>query len=301
MYACSRCGLAYLDPRPAQAMLALAYESYYTHEARWDDDPSASATRGTQGLKKAVLRAHLRARFGHHGLRGNGLSLVMLLRPRLRIGIDAAMRHLPRAREGATLLDIGCGSGRFMAWARVAGWTCEGTEVDPAAAARARGLGFVVHQGGLGELVRSGRRFDAVTLGHVIEHVHDPRALLASARSLLRDGGYFWIETPNVDSHGHAVFGEKWRGLEPPRHLQLFTPGLLRSLLEQSGFRNVRTAPWQLDWANVAALTRDSAGLAPPTGIAWRWRGEEAERIGRADPLRREFITLMASAGARDP
>lgn len=49
-------------------------------------------------------------------------------------------------------------------------------------------------------LERHGRRFDIVTLWHVLEHVADPLTLMANAGALVRrDGGSLWIEVPNVD------------------------------------------------------------------------------------------------------
>ena len=297
LHRCEGCGTAYLDPRPTVETLALAYRSYYTHAQQADDDPRQPGRGPSGALKQAILRAYLRDRWGGAGRQPrNVLALAMLLRPRFRVAVDGAMRHLPRPSGQPTVLDIGCGNGRFLGWAATAGWSGEGTEVDEAAAERARALGFPVHTGELAELAKTGRRYDAVTLSHVIEHVHEPLALLEAARALLKPGGHFWIETPNARAHGLEVFGRHWRGLEPPRHLQLFTPEALRALLARAGFVDVRQAAWQLDWANVAGLSRAIAGQPDPRSVWQRLFGEPAERIGRNDAGRREFITLTASA-----
>lgn len=297
LHHCDQCQCAYLDPRPTRASLHLAYRSYYTHDVRVDDDPQRPASGWLANLKQAALRGYLRGRFGKvrwHPV--DTLGVLVWLRPRLRAAFNGAMRHLPVVEPGASLLDIGCGNGRFMAWARTAGWRCEGTEVDEAAAHRARAHGFPVFTGELQCLVDSGRRYDAVTLSHVIEHVHDPRALLQAARKLLKPGGFFWIETPNADAHGHRVFGADWRGLEPPRHLQLFTPDVLRDLMQEAGFTGIRFAPWQLDWAAMAGLSRSVSPVARRPGKLAQWIGEPDERVGRSDPMRREFITFVATA-----
>jgi 2-polyprenyl-3-methyl-5-hydroxy-6-metoxy-1,4-benzoquinol methylase len=44
------------------------------------------------------------------------------------------------------------------------------------------------------------RRFDAIVLGHVLEHVIDPRALLAAAREWLEPDGAVYAAVPNARS-----------------------------------------------------------------------------------------------------
>jgi hypothetical protein len=85
-----------------------------------------------------------------------------------------------------------------------------------------------------------GSLFDVVTSSHVIEHVFEPDAFLRSVRTNLRDGGMLWLATPNVESIGHRAFGSCWRGLEPPRHIQVFNQRALERLLTEAGFSEVR-------------------------------------------------------------
>lgn len=301
LYACAACGAAYLDPRPTRTSIHRAYNSYFTH-GESIDDPGAPMSGGLASLRQVVKRQYFQLRFGPApDPFGNALCLPLFLIRRLRAALNGSMRHLPRPRVGNTLLDIGCGSGRFMALARAVGWTCVGTEVDPLAAARARARGFDVHLGDAGELVAQGRRFHAITISHVIEHVHEPLALLRSARHLLHPGGFFWIETPNIDSHGHDCFGRHWRGLEPPRHLQIFNHEALQLLLTKAGFVDIRFAPWQLDWVGIA---RSSLALAEQGG-AFKIGDDPAvrtgEAVGRANPYKREFITLVAHSDIESP
>jgi SAM-dependent methyltransferase len=173
------------------------------------------------------------------------------------------------------------------------GWTATGIDVDPVAVARAQERGLDVVNCGLSELNAQDRRFDAITISHVIEHVHDPRGLLRDARRLLKPGGYFWIETPNIDAWGHRTFGRHWRDLDPPRHLQIFHLALLKDLLLEAGFDDIKTAPWKSDWGATAETSMELAsesgeldGINP---------GPRPERVGRDHPEKREFITLVAT------
>jgi 2-polyprenyl-3-methyl-5-hydroxy-6-metoxy-1,4-benzoquinol methylase len=56
----------------------------------------------------------------------------------------------------------------------------------------------VVHS--LFEDYEPGRTFDAIMIGNVLEHVEDPRALLASARAWLAPGGSIYASVPNARS-----------------------------------------------------------------------------------------------------
>src|SRR5262249_46527812 len=78
--------------------------------------------------------------------------------------------------------------------------------------------------------------FDAIILNHVIEHVPDPITLLTDCRRVLKPGHPLVATTPNLDSAGHRRFGANWRGIEPPRHLHLFSVTSLRAAAGQAGF-----------------------------------------------------------------
>jgi SAM-dependent methyltransferase len=151
--------------------------------------------------------------------------------------VDREIRHLP-ARPGGRLLDVGCGSGAFVRTMAELGWRAEGIDPDPAAVASARAAGLAVTAGTLEAIDDSehGGAYDAITFSHVIEHLHDPAADLERARRLLRPGGMLWIATPNLESLGHRRFGRDWAGLDPPRHLVLFTRASLERLLRGAGF-----------------------------------------------------------------
>ncbi len=118
------------------------------------------------------------------------------------------------------------------------GWDISGIDADPDAVAAAVRSGLPVEEGMLTESTFPDGHFDAVTLTHVVEHLHDPVATLRQCYRILRPGGKLWIATPNLNSPGHSLFGENWRGLEPPRHLVLFTWHSLEQALLKAGFRS---------------------------------------------------------------
>jgi 2-polyprenyl-3-methyl-5-hydroxy-6-metoxy-1,4-benzoquinol methylase len=230
---CDGCASAYLDPRPTPETLGLAYATYYTH-----GDAAAPEGPVLGGLRRGLANDYLFSRWGYDAQpRASGGRLIPRIAPSRGAIVDREIRHLP-ARPGGRLLDVGSGDGAFVAAATQRGWRAEGLEPDPAAVAGARALGREVEQGTLKELAerKPGERYDAITLSHVVEHMHDPEGELAAAFALLRPGGLLWIATPNLESLGHRRFGADWLGLDPPRHLVIFTPESLAMMLRGIGF-----------------------------------------------------------------
>jgi SAM-dependent methyltransferase len=122
-------------------------------------------------------------------------------------------------------------------------------------------------------LPRTGLRdetYDAVTMSHVIEHLHDPVSALQEVRRILKPGGTLWIVTPNVESIGHRRFGVNWRGLEPPRHLVLFSGASLAEALDRAGFWPVVALPVSLRPFGLFAASHCIAAGLDPNGPASR-------------------------------
>jgi SAM-dependent methyltransferase len=124
------------------------------------------------------------------------------------------------------------------------GWEVVGVEPDEEAVEVARQhYGLEVHQGTLERASVPRNSFDAVTLNHVIEHVHDPIGLLNACGQVLKSTGRLMVVTPNIDSLGHRWFRRAWLHLDAPRHLLLFSPRTLRESARRAGLQvqEVRT------------------------------------------------------------
>jgi len=261
---CAACGAAYLDPWPTRDAIAAAYERYYTHEPASTPPLDTAARR----LRQALRNGYLNTRYGYALEPASPLGrFVVPLLPGPRAAADRHVRSLRRTRERARVLDVGCGDGEFLLEMRAAGWTAQGLETDERAVARAREHGLDVRHGSLEDASDAPGSFDAVTLSHVLEHVHDPVAALRACRELLRPEGSLWLATPNLASRGHARYGRAWRGLEPPRHLVLFTPSALVHALERAGFRLVTFARpassrWVWQASDRLATTPEASRLA---------------------------------------
>ena len=167
--------------------------------------------------------------------------------------IRGMRRHLANlearlGRPGA-LLDVGAGTGVFMHLARERGWDPSGVDICPLTAEKAESeFGLRIIVGPFEQHHFDGRRFDAVTMLDVLEHVHDPLAALKQAHSLLRPGGAVCIAVPNqrslltfvVDAYARAK--GPWSRMLLSRlyvapHLHYFTPRTIRRMVAAAGFR----------------------------------------------------------------
>jgi len=263
----ARCGLLWLDPMPAPEELGKLYERYHTHT----DLPLADS-RGRR-LFRGLVEAYLHSRYGYYRDRRWEwpplLGRLLHLHPGRRSIADGLVMGLA-ARAGGRLLEVGCGSGESLRLLQELGWDAEGVDFDPEAVANARAKGLRVRQGDLAAQAFDSSSFDAVIASHVIEHVPDPEALLVEALRVLRPGGTLVLYTPNAASFGSRHFREAWRGLEPPRHLHVFTPDALSALTRRAGFAQVSwDAPERGSVILLASRSLRKHGRIVPDAHTW--------------------------------
>ncbi|MBI2799247.1 MAG: class I SAM-dependent methyltransferase [Gammaproteobacteria bacterium] len=275
-WSCLRCASLYLDPRPRTDVIERAYSSYYTHE---DPRVTYAADNGTS-IAWHLSNGYLAARFGHRRAPAwpTGRWLIPLLPP-IRFQLDYFARHLPKPSPSMTCLDVGCGNGGFLLRAQSAGWRACGVDVDENAVNRGRAADLEIECTALDDYAAAHREaYHAVTLSHVIEHVHDPVLFVSTLRKMLRPNGLLWIATPNVQSIGHRLFGPRWRGLEAPRHLVIFNRDGLSDLVRRNGFRDVRLRRRGRHSASILAASLGAVAKTPinddrlPSwwqGVAW--------------------------------
>ena len=146
--------------------------------------------------------------------------------------------RLPYLGPGKKLLDIGCGSGEMLEWARHQGWEVHGVELDARAVERACSRGLLnVKCGTLEDNPFPGKVFDAITLFQVLEHVHSPRQTLTRCYEQLSADGYMVVAVPNFASYPRRSLNEWWHGMDLPKHLYHFSETTLHRLADDCGLR----------------------------------------------------------------
>ncbi len=299
----SACQMTWLDPMPVEEDLHLLYPAdYYTHQRsghagdvdqRTDqlriDLPNARVVR--PAFKRLVKDGAISALYGshQHGCSGareqvaRALGKCLALVPTLQRSIGEKVLWVSKMPGDQTLLDVGCGNGRFLNEMRRGGWNVVGVEPDETAVRAARSAhGLEVYHGVLEQVELPANTFDVITMGHVIEHLFDPIRTLRVARSLLKPGGRLMVLTPNASGWGSRRFREDWVGWDPPRHLFIFTPHSLAAAVQSAGFDDIcvrtsgRQAPWVWQVSRTIQRQGSCPGGEPPSKKIYRWSGRVA-------------------------
>ena len=209
----SNCGLLWCDPRPGKDEIAKLYLNYYTHSS-----PELHKKGPGKRLKTSLKKL---------------LATIFFWRAPAFLTDNLHLQSF----EPGSLLEIGCGNGQFLLGALASGWEVQGIDFDKKAieAAKSR-LGSSVRQGELIACRFDGEKFDAIVMNNVIEHIWNPIDTVTECARVLRPGGHLIMITPNSESDGHRLFRRTWRGLEPPRHLFIYSRRSLKLLAKLTGF-----------------------------------------------------------------
>jgi 2-polyprenyl-3-methyl-5-hydroxy-6-metoxy-1,4-benzoquinol methylase len=163
---------------------------------------------------------------------------------------------LQRARH----LDIGAGTGAFVQYMNKKGWKSIGVEPD----AEARKQAILHHNTPLlaAEELESfpPESFDAVTLWHVLEHIHDLYPFLHQIKKILNAQGMVFIAVPNYTSYDARKYGSTWAAYDVPRHLYHFSPNSVRWLFRDAGFQLIGEVPMWWDSFYISLLSEKYAG-----------------------------------------
>ena len=238
---CSSCGGIFLNPRPPVDAMKQYYDDYY------EQGGGAVSAKAPEPSARQIRRGQRHIR---------------------RIG-----RYLEKPGR---ILDVGAGDGYLLKAALEAGWSVEGLELSQPRVDRAREwFGLKLHCGDLFNAPYAPGSFDAVGMFQLIEHVHDPCAIIRRVAEFLRPGGVLALSTPNVLAYaGKSRDVNTWR---IPRHLFFFTPRTLVRTVESCGFTVVRRPlrwfanleeqlGWQ-PWQNSGPLARVTRDLWTPFGL----------------------------------
>ncbi|NOZ21472.1 MAG: class I SAM-dependent methyltransferase [Planctomycetes bacterium] len=142
-----------------------------------------------------------------------------------------------RFTSAGVLLDIGCGTGGFLAEAAQRGWQVKGIEVSPWAAEEARrrhGVEVIAESATDADFPEG--TFDAITFWDALEHLPQPGTVLRRCRRWLKPDGVLVIRVVNCGSYNATVLGIRWRGWAVPYHLFHFSPRSIRAGLRAAGF-----------------------------------------------------------------
>lgn len=154
------------------------------------------------------------------------------------------------------LLDIGCGTGDFLATCQENGWKASGVEPSSSAATLAKQKGIQTVE--TIDLVKGS--FQLITLWHVLEHVPDLNETLHKIRELLAPDGVLLVAVPNHSCADGKKYKEYWAGFDVPRHLWHFNQQNMDQLLSKNSLTLQKTLPLVLDAYYVSLLSEAYQG-----------------------------------------
>jgi len=165
-------------------------------------------------------------------------------------------RRVQRYVPSGSLLDVGSGDGRFVHHMASQGWQATGIDFSAAALTLAQSQGTEGRflYGSLFDHDFEPESIDLVTLWQVLEHIGEPGEFLRRCHDLMRPGGVFVAAVPNIEGLSARLTGERWWGLDVPRHLVHYSPGTLCRGLEQAGFTVMKVNHLSLQYDPYALL-----------------------------------------------
>jgi SAM-dependent methyltransferase len=203
---CQSCNAYFIAPRPTEAQISQAYDSSY------------------YGEKEEKFSS----------------PLVEKTLDYFRSG--RAQRVSRYVKDGARILDVGCGNGRFLKYLlKFGSYELYGTEMEGNSAKRAsRVIEIKLKTGTLEPNDFPDNYFDVVTLFHVFEHLAEPKETLKTICRIVKPGGVVVFSFPNIASYQAKVYKGKWLHLDPPRHLFFFNPMDFIDLMQKFGFKVIK-------------------------------------------------------------
>lgn len=198
----------------------------------------------------------------------------------------AVMRIIPEGR----VLEIGCGTGSFLAGLDPARYEVVGVEPSAAPAGEARRR--LVEAGARGTILEcrvteaklTSEAFDLVAMFGTLGSSPSPRTTFMEASRLLHGGGYAVIETPGLSSLTARLCGTRWQPLSDPAAEYFFTTASLERLASLCGLSP--GAAWltlPVGWPSPGTLVYVARKSGSPVRLADLT--ELAPEVGKMAPM----------------
>ncbi|MGD8780261.1 MAG: class I SAM-dependent methyltransferase [Ignavibacteria bacterium] len=215
-FQCSNCNCLQIKDFPED--LSKHYpENYLSYELKKDNS-----------LKEYLNKKRDAVAMGNRSLIGRILLAL--------IGVPPYVKRLRQAqiKIDDKIVDVGCGHGSLIYRMKNAGFE-NVVGIDPFVDSDINyENGLVIYKKSLFDLER---KFDLVSLFHVLEHMEDQFEVLKKIHSLLNENKYAFIGIPIVDSYSWDKYKENWISLDAPRHFYLHSLKSINIVAEQSGFK----------------------------------------------------------------
>ncbi len=224
---CEQCTFTFTNPRPTEEEIGRYYQSedYISH---------SNTSKGFINTAYQLVRKYT-------------------LQKKLTL-IRSFLEQSEEKNKHIKLLDIGCGTGRFLKACKDTGWDAYGTEPDEKARQIAvTDTSCMIQADFLTSYVEE--KFDVITLWHVLEHIHQLHLTLEKISATIKDDGHLIVAVPNLLSWDAQKYQQYWAAYDVPRHLYHFSPRSIQELFANFGFKIVDTIPMIFDAFYISMLS----------------------------------------------
>ena len=186
-----------------------------------------------QSVSESPMKRYLRIRRDRYTFFGIGIigKLVCKRFPNDLLKMIAVTGTTPDSE----ILDVGCGSGRFLFSLRDLGFK-NLTGIDPFArrefiADDIRVMRKTIHD------LPDNNSFDLIVFNHSLEHIPDQLETLSKVSHILADGGVCFVRMPVKTETIWKLYGVDWVQIDAPRHLFVHTIASFRYLSREAGLQ----------------------------------------------------------------
>lgn len=243
---CKRCGFMFTNNYPAEEHIGKYYKSeeYISH---------SNAAAGLSGRLYKLAR-----------------TLMLSRKRKLISGYISA--------SGSTLLDIGCGTGHFVAFMNRQGWVATGIERDRDAREYAAKINKIKVAGDESLQHLPPSYYDVITMWHVLEHFHDPVKAIRQVAGALKPEGIIVVALPNHGSYDAHHYGADWAAWDVPRHLWHFNPDSFSLFTESHDLKIIKksTMPFDSFYVSILSEKAKGSGVSLIKGMFWGFISQTA-------------------------
>lgn len=150
------------------------------------------------------------------------------------------------------ILDVGAGTGDFLKVCQNNSWNVFGVEPDLGARNIASKKEITLQED-LSKI--ENKKFDVITLWHVLEHVENLEEYISTLNNLLSDNGRLIIAVPNYKSYDANYYKQFWAAFDVPRHLWHFSQTSISKLFSKENMIIEKTLPMKFDAYYVSLLS----------------------------------------------
>ncbi|WP_330202760.1 class I SAM-dependent methyltransferase [Cyanobacterium sp. Dongsha4] len=215
---CIKCDFRFTNPRPPAENIF----DYYTRDYHCYRDDNISTNKIIESSTSEKIQSNDSVKYGFYGGFWGSRGWA-----------------IPNLNKGATVLELGCGSGGFIRECISRGWNTIGTDLNRDLQSTIFNMGAKFIETNLPSINLPDNHLDAVFAWQVLEHLYQPIETLEEIKRVLKPQGIFAFSVPNSDCWQFHLFKNKWAGLQVPTHVSHFSEKSIRQVVEKSGLNIV--------------------------------------------------------------